>query len=278
MYKFALCNEIFQDRKWSEVCEIIASIGYQGVEIAPFTLCSDVRSVSALQRASIRNTASKAGLEVAGLHWLLVSPPGLSLTTSDMSISAETSAYLCALVDFCADLSGSVLVLGSPKQRRISPGETSVQATERLTSIIMPALQRCEKHGLTLCLEPLPPPEADLILTMQEAVEVINSIQHPNLKTILDVKSASSEFFSIPDLIERYAPYIAHFHANDANRQGPGFGNSDFIPFMEALEKVSFDGYVSVEVFDIDPDPMTVATESLAYLRKCVRQRPMNTA
>ena len=119
---------------------------------------------------------------------------------------------------------------------------------------------------ITICLEPLPAPEANYLLTLSEAVSLMERLDHPAAKTIFDVKSASSEGVPLPELVERFAPYIAHVHANDANRRGPGFGETDFRPVLAALDRVGYGGWVSVEVFDYSPDPQTIATESLGYL------------
>jgi sugar phosphate isomerase/epimerase len=266
--KYAICNETFQNWDWAATCNKVAELGYEGIEIAPFTLAEDIRNVSAHARHVFASTAKRAGLQVVGLHWLLVSPKGLSITSEDESVRAETRQYLTALVEFCADLGGSVMVLGSPAQRRLPEGNTDV-ALERLLACLTPTLERCATRNVTLCLEPLPAPEADFILTLSEAVSVIQRLQHPNLKTIFDVKSASSESRPLQDLAREFAPHIAHVHANDANRRGPGFGDTDYLPIFAALKQIQYPGYVSVEVFDYTPDPVTIARESLAYMRRC---------
>jgi sugar phosphate isomerase/epimerase len=267
---FAICNETFQRWDWERTCRFAAAVGYEGIEIAPFTLAEDIRSFSSIDRTTIRNTASQNGLEIVGLHWLLVSPKGLSVTANDVDVRIETSDYLVALVDFCAEVGGRVLVLGSPNQRRIPDGETRETAAERFLESIRPALDRANENGISICLEPLPPPEADFLLTLREARALIHQLNHPAAKTIFDVKSASSEGQPLPDLIREFAPYIAHVHANDSNRRGPGFGETDFKPVLSTLREVGYSGYVSVEVFDYSPDPETIATESLKYLKSCV--------
>ena len=266
--QYAICNETYRSWDWATTCHSVAESGYDGIEIAPFTLTADVRSLSAHARHVLANTAHRAGLAVVGLHWLLISPKGLSLTSTEVTVRQETSAYLASLVDFCADMTGKTLVLGSPAQRRIQDDASAAEATDRLITCLEPALERCEKHGITLCLEPLPPPEANLILTLEEAAGVIDRLRHPRLKTILDIKSASNEQESIPDLIHRFADVIAHVHANDVNLRGPGFGDVDFRPILAALWDIQYAGPVSVEVFDYRPDPETIARESLAYLKR----------
>ncbi len=269
--RFAICNETFQGWGWGETCAKVAELGYDAVEVAPFTLAPDVRTLDAAQRAALRRAAEANGLAVTGLHWLLVSPEGLSLTCDDAKVRAATSAYLVALVDFCADLGGTVMVLGSPKQRRVAPGSNRDEALRRLSDALTPALDRAGQAGVVICLEPLPEPEADLILTLDEAAAQIDAMAHPALQTIFDVKSASAESAQPWDLARRHGGRIAHVHANDANRRGPGFGQTDFVPIMRELKEIGYGGAVSVEVFDYSPDPVTIGRESLRYLRECLK-------
>ena len=123
--------------------------------------------------------------------------------------------------------------------------------------------------GVKLCLEPLAPAEADFINTCQEAVDILDRVGHPNLILHLDVKAMSADDAPIPELIRRHVGRTGHFHANDPNLRGPGFGDTDFVPIFRALADIDYRGWVSVEVFDYTPDPETIARESLRYMRAC---------
>ena len=79
----------------------------------------------------------------------------------------------------------------------------------------------------------------------------------------------STEDSPATELIRRHAARTAHFHANDPNLRGPGFGATDFKPIFKALRDGGYQGWVSVEVFDYKPDPETIARESLRYMREC---------
>ena len=264
--KFAICNETFQGWEWEPTCRYVAEAGYSGIEIAPFTLAEDIRTLDSGARSQIRSAADHSGLEIVGLHWLLVSPKGMSVTTADSAVRQATADYLLALVTLCAELGGKLMVFGSPAQRQIPEGETREIVAERFLESIRPALDRCAEHGITLCLEPLPQPDTNFLLTLRESRELIQQVNHPAAKTIFDVKSACSEGIPLSDLIREFSPLIAHVHANDSNRRGPGFGDTDFRPVLTTLKEVGYDGYVSVEVFDYTPDPQTIATKSLRYL------------
>lgn len=271
--KFATCNEMFEGWDLERQLAFMAEVGYQGVELAPFTVAKYVTDVPAPKRLEIAGLAQRHNVEMVGLHWLLVGPDGLHITHPDEAIRQRTVDYLKELMRFCADVGGKVLVFGSPKQRSLLEGVSRDQARAWLIEGFQDALTVASQLGVTLCLEPLPPPECNFILTTTEAIDVITTINHPQLKLVLDVKSMTGEQqltgVPIPEIIRRAAPYVAHVQANDANLGYPGSGDTDFVPIFKALREVGYDQYVSVEVFDFAPGPEAIARKSLAYLRKC---------
>jgi sugar phosphate isomerase/epimerase len=121
---------------------------------------------------------------------------------------------------------------------------------------------------VTICLEPLASAETNFINTAAEAIEFIQQFGSPNFKIILDVKAMCSEAKPIPQIIRESWPHFAHFHANDKNLKGPGFGDVDYRPVAAALKQVGYDGFVSVEVFNFDEGAETIASKSLDYLRQ----------
>jgi sugar phosphate isomerase/epimerase len=266
--KFAICNEIYQNRPLEEVFADAARLGYSGVEIAPFTLADSVNDLSAAERRRLREAAARHGIAVVGLHWLLVKPEGLHLNHPDAAIRRRTAAYFCDLVDCCADLGGSVLVVGSPKQRNVLPGVSREQAWEWTAATFRDAVRRAEDRGVTICLEPLAPAETNFINTAAEAIAFVRPFNSPRFKIILDVKAMCAETKPIPQIIRESWPHFAHFHANDRNLKGPGFGDVDFRPIAAALREVGYDGWVSVEVFNFEDGPEVIASRSIAYLRR----------
>ena len=118
--KLALCNEVLGDRELADQCEYAAALGYRGLELAPYTLDELPHKMAADKRRDIRRTIEASGLVVSGLHWLLVIPQDLSITSADVDVRAKTRQVMCSLVILCADLGGAVLVHGSPKQRWLS--------------------------------------------------------------------------------------------------------------------------------------------------------------
>ncbi|MFQ3648948.1 MAG: sugar phosphate isomerase/epimerase family protein [Gemmataceae bacterium] len=267
--RYAICNETFEGWEHARVCDYVASLGYTGLELAPFTLAERITDVSSAQRRDLRLTAERAGLQIIGLHWLLAKTTGLMLTSPDDTVRQATADYLVELAGAAADLGGDILVFGSPAQRRIPAGASRQQAMGWAVDTFRRAAPGIEAMGVKLCVEPLAPPEADFLTSAAEAIQLIQQVQSPAFRLHLDVKAMSAEKDDMPTLIQRHREQLYHFHANDPNKRGPGFGAVDFVPLLAALKAISYSGWVSVEVFDYTPDPETIATQSLAYLRKC---------
>lgn len=267
--KFSVCNELFENWDLEKVFEFVSSIGYDGVEIAPFTLADSVTEISQDQRKQIRQKAEQYGVEVVGLHWLLVKPEGLYLNHPDDGVRNRTRDYLLELIRFCGDLGGKTMVVGSPKQRNVIEGLSYQRAWELTKRTLADCVELAHERNVILCFEALPQSETNFINTAEEAVKLVREINHPNFRLMLDVKAMCSEKKPIPQIIEENRKYLVHVHANDANRRGPGFGDVDFVPIAEALKRIGYAGYVSVEVFDFRPDPETIARKSLEYLQRC---------
>ena len=266
--KFAICNEIYQGWKIEDTFAHAAKVGYDAVEIAPFTLANSVTDISAAERQRIRDSAARNHIAIAGLHWLLVKPEGLYVNHTDSAIRERTAKYFCDLVDCCADLGGTVMVIGSPKQRNVLPDVSPQQAWDWATATFRSPAKRAEERAVTLCFEPLSPTETNFINTAAEAIQFAQQFQSPNFKIILDVKAMCSESKPIPQIIRESWPHFAHFHVNDKNLKGPGFGDVDFIPIAAALKEVGYAGYASVEVFKFEEGADVIATQSLAYLKR----------
>ena len=268
--RIALCNEVLAGMPLQRQCEYAAALGYDGLEIAPFTLAASPEKISAAEAAKIRATVEASGLVVTGLHWLLIKPEGLSLTNPDAAVRARTLEVMVRLTGLCAELGGAVLVHGSPKQRQIAPGETREVALSRLRDALAQVALAAARVGVIYCIEPLSKKETALVNTIAEAAELVRSIDHPNLRTMIDCSAAGlTETDSIPSLIDRWLPtgLIAHLQVNDPNRRGPGQGEMKFAPILAALKRHNYAGTIAVEPFDYFPDGPGVAAFSVGYLR-----------
>lgn len=267
--KISICNELFQGWPIERVFDYAARLRYGGVELAPFTLAESVTDISMVERKRIFKAAESAGVEIVGLHWLLVKPEGLSINHPDGEVRKRTQDYLKELINFCGDLGGNVLVHGSPKQRTVQEGWDQSEAWKRARQTFEVCAETSERRGVLYCLEPLSQADTNFINTAGEALRMVQEISHPNLKITFDCRSASaSENAPLHQVLNGVfrSGNLGHVHVNDPNGGGPGSGQLQFTPVLKTLIDGGYQGYVSVEVFDFNPDPQTIASRSMGYL------------
>jgi sugar phosphate isomerase/epimerase len=277
--KIALCNEVLRPMAFEEQCDVAARLGYDALEVAPFTLKDDPLEIGDAEAKEYARIAHDHGLTVSGLHWLLVAPEGLSIVSADAAQRERTVRVMERMVELCALLGGSYLVHGSPKQRSVPEGSSAAEAWERARDCLAEAARRAEACGLVYCLEPLSPRETDFVNTVEDAVRMVTEIGSPGLKTMIDCSAAGqAERVSVADLIERWVPtgHIAHVQVNDPNRRGPGQGEMRFGPILRGLLEMRrqgrYDGIIAVEPFDYVPDGPGCAAYSIGYLRGILQE------
>jgi sugar phosphate isomerase/epimerase len=266
--RYAICNELFEGWPLEKTAALVAELGYQGLELAPFTLCEAVTDLSGAARSRIRRTVEDAGLSVVGLHWLLAKTEGFQLNDPAPDIRARTAQYLLALIDCCAELGGEVLIFGSPQQRDLPAGRSRAEAWKSTAEIMHSCGVRALEQGVVFCIEPLSSNETNFIVNVDEAAELVRQVDHPGFQMMVDMKAMSHDPRPIPQQIRTVHPLFQHVHLNDPNLRGPGMGDLDFQPILQTLGELNYARWLSVEVFDFTPGAEQTARDSLAYLRK----------
>ncbi len=274
-FRHAVCNEVFEKRPFANACRAIHEAGYNGIEIAPFTLAEDPVSISAAQRREYRSIMESEGLEFAGLHWLLASPPGLHVTTPDTKVRERSWQYFRGVIDLCADLGPhGIMVFGSPKQRSSTGGLDSKQSTTHLVDGLAAVASHASERGVTILLEALPKSACDVVTTLDEAAAIVRQIASPAIQTMFDTHNAIDETEPHASLVEKHYDLIRHLHVNEMDGRHPGTGSYDFKPVLEVLRRRSFPGWVSLEVFDFSAGADQIVSNSLRFLELEIRKLP----
>lgn len=267
--KISLCNEVVRDLDFAAQCSFARNLGYAGLELAPFTLDADPHQLPSSRRAELRRQAADAGIAITGLHWLLITPAGLSINTPDSATRQRTIDVMRGLVELCADLEGKVLVHGSPQQRNVAPSDSLVEAWKRARDTFAAVAGDAEAAGLVYCIEPLDPRQTNFINSVAEGVRLVEAVNNPAFRTMIDCAAAASEDLPTPELIDHWLPsgMVAHIHFNDPNRQGPGQGETRFSPIVAALRRHNYQGIIGVEPFDYVPDGPGCAARAIGYIQ-----------
>lgn len=265
--RIALCNEVIRSQSFERQCASAAALGYDGLEVAPFTLGENPHLLPVSRRVELRRAAAEAGVVLTGLHWLLVEPSGLSIT--EPAAASRTADVMERLIGLCADLGGTYMVHGSPAQRRL-PQQGRADAMKLASRLLGEAARQARRLGITYCLEPLAPPDANFATTIAEAVAIMGQTGDGALRTMIDTSAAGNGEAETPEsLIERWMPQgvLAHVHLNDPNRRGPGEGAMRFAPVLAALRAQDYAGWIGIEPFVYVPDGESCAARAIGYVR-----------
>lgn len=267
LFRHALCNELYEHRPFPDVCRAARRAGYTGLEIAPFTLAEDPAALPAARRRELCAALASEGLAFVGLHWLLVSPKGLHVTTPDRALRDKSWDYLRRLADLCADLGpDGVMVFGSPKQRGATGGLSPADATRLLADGLAALAPHAAARGVTVLLEPLSPDQTDVVTTLDEAAAIVRQVASSGLATMFDCHNARAERDPHPVLVDRHFDLIRHVHLNEIDGRHPGTGRYDFKSLLDVLARRGYQGWLSLEVFDFSSGADRIAGESLRYM------------
>jgi D-psicose/D-tagatose/L-ribulose 3-epimerase len=267
LLRHAICNEAFENWPFADACRAIRAAGYSGVEIAPFTLADDPAKLPPAQRRECRDLIASEGLQFAGLHWLMVSPKGLHVTTPDAGLRCRSWQHIRHLIDLCADLGpDGILVFGSPKQRSTTGGLTRAEATRHFVDGLASVAPHASERGVTILMEALPLFQCDVVTSLGEAAALVRQIDHPAIRTMFDCHNAIDEAEPHAVLVERYYDLIRHIHVNELDGRHPGTGSYDFKPVFDVLRSHEYGGWISLEAFDFTAGAETIARKSLRHL------------
>jgi sugar phosphate isomerase/epimerase len=267
-FKYSVCNEVFEKWDFAQTCRAIREAGFEGIEISPFTLAEHLDQISPARRRELKDIIRSEGLAFAGLHWLLVTPKGLHVTTSDRETRVRSWDYVRKLVDLCADLGdGGIMVFGSPKQRG-TQGNTAGEATQNLKDGLASIAPHAGERGVTILIEALPGKDTDVVNTLGQAVRILEEIDHPAVQTMFDFHNTPDEREPFEALVKRYYSHIRHIHVNEMDGRYPGTGSTDYVPVFQTLVDLKYSRWISLEVFDFKPGPVEIARATMQFYRE----------
>jgi len=270
--RLSICNEVFSGMDVTEIFLHVKRFGYHGVEVAPFTLASNVEKISMDRGWEIRRKAVESGIEVVGTHWVLVCDKNVNLFNDSGEVRREAVEYLAKVIEFTSEIGGRIVVFGSPKQRSIPSKEVFKRAWDSAVSAFRDIGDSAKEKMVVFCIEPLSKDQTNFINNVSEAIKFITGVNHENIRLILDVRSMCEEKRSFKDIIKEGRTYLKHFHANDCNGYIPGSGSANYKEIVQGLIETDYSGYLSVEVFDYKPNAETIAVRSLENLKKFFRE------
>jgi sugar phosphate isomerase/epimerase len=205
-----------------------------------------------------------AALPVAAANCLV---PGDLKITGEAADLAALKAYMTNVLRRAGEAGTKTLVFGSGGARNVPEHFDRQRARQQIIEFASMSATLAANYGVTLVVEPLNRGECNIINSVGEAMDYVRTVNHPNLKCLVDTFHFWKESEPLEHLKEA-ASQLRHVHVADlAGRVGPGLsGTSDYRPVFAILKAAGYTGAVSVEAigFDLARDGNKV----LAHLRR----------
>ena len=240
----------------------LGNLGYDGVELM-------VRDPDLLDAESIRRSLDANGLRLAGLcSGHVFGDDGLGLVGPDPQICQQAMQRLERFVDFAAVFgTGTLVNIG----RSRGPGFARDRAgtLEQMAAAFRELAEYAAPRGVRLVLEPINVLQASYIHTSQDGIEMVQRVDHPNFRLMLDTYHMNIEDVDIYASIRQAAPYLSFIHFADNNRHWPGSAHLDFEKVIAVLGEIGYTGFASLEILPW-PNPDEAARASIEYLRRYI--------
>lgn len=223
----------------------IKNMGFDVVEIP-------VEDPDVIDGEKVKEALGEHGLEavVCGAFG-----PGRDFTNEDPAVHQQCFDYMDSLMDFCTswnlDFVAGPMYSAVGKARLVPPDQKKKEWELAVTNLRKVAEKAADK-GLELAIEPLNRFESDLINTTADAVRLINDINHPAAKIMVDGFHMSIEEKNLEEAIKLAGDDLIHVQTSENYRGTPGTGQTDWDSFRRGLEAIDYEGIVSIESFTSD--------------------------
>ena len=240
-------------------CKKAAEFGFDAVELfvsGPNAVDTDhLRSLLEHNDLSLAAVGTGAGMV----------KHGLSLTSTDASRREKAIRFVQDMIDFGGPF-GAPAIIGS-MQGKWSNDLRKKSALDLLRAALNPLGEHASQYNCPLIYEPLNRYETNLICTVADGVDFLQTLSTVNVKLLADLFHMNIEESNLPDAIQTGASSIGHVHFVDSNRRPAGNGHLDFMSIAIALQKIDYDRYASVEAFPF-PDPDLAAKQAITAYNK----------
>lgn len=178
--------------------------------------------------------------------------PDRDLTHEDPAVHKTCFDYITQCLDLCnawdAGFLAGPMYSAVGKARMVSAEQRKTE-WERAVKNIEKVSRMAQERNLSIALEPLNRFESDLINTAEDVMRLIRDVNHPSAKVLLDGFHMAIEERNIEEAIVTAGDKLIHVQVSENYRGTPGTGQTPWHFYKKGLEKINYQGAVSIESF-----------------------------
>jgi len=214
--------------------------GFDGVEIP-------TGDYTPAEQGAIRRALAEHGLACTVATLLT---PEHDPIADDPGIRRAAREKLRRDIEVADGLGAEVLVgpMHSGHKRFTGRGPTR-EELERCVGFLGDAGQEAANASLRLAVEPLNRFECYFLNTAEQALALVEAVDHPAVGVLYDTHHAHIEERDAADAIASLGSRLSHFHVSESHRGTPGTGSVDWAGSFRALREAGFAGWLVIEAF-----------------------------
>jgi len=246
-----------------KVASLVAKAGFDALEISPWI----PRKLSRADIKSLRMSLHRSGLAFSG--FTSIYPPEMTLASPSGASRRKNIIYTKRLVQLTRSLGGKLVVWGSGRSRNIPKDVPFRKGQARIVELLRASGEVADQMDVKIAIEPLNRFESTIIHNIGEALSLARLVNRRSVGVVYDTFHTSLEEDSFTKPILVAGERLAAVHISDCNRKIPGKGHIDFPPIFDALKKVGYQGYVTLEAI-LSPNPRQDLMAARKYMENMI--------
>ena len=230
----------FTFEELNETAARMAEVGFDIIELP-------IETIDAYDYEKAAEIVRNHGL---GITVAAAMAPGRDLIHPDENMRETGLAYIRHCIEATKILGATNLIgafYSSVGRTWHSTAEERVRDLDLLVAQLSSLSTYAADHGVVLCLEPLNRFETSFINLTSQGIEVIDRVDNPSCRLLLDTFHMNIEELSLGDAIRSAGSRIGHFHACENNRGVPGAGHVPWTDVAQALKDINYNGPIVIE-------------------------------
>jgi 5-keto-L-gluconate epimerase len=246
------------------VIPALTALGYTGIEL-------QTRKPDEFDWKAVKKKCVDAGLTIVGISTGPIGiEDGLYICHKDADGRQQAIERYKTVLDLAGEWGVDSSIGGF--RGRASMMESRVAALDHFRQTVGDLATYAKSKGRRIVLEPQCRINTDFLMTMQETVEFIQSMEMDGIDNLVleaDMFHQALEEKSIVAAMITARPYLAHVQLGDSNRLAPGQGFLPWRDIIEVLRALKYDAWLSME-FTQKPDSPTCAKQAMEFIRPLV--------
>ena len=249
----------------------LSKFGYDGVEFVGEPTKVDTREI----RELLKKYQIKASCVIP------IYTARRDLVSANESIRRGAINYVKDCIKMAQEIEAPVVIVAPSACMKVYPEVTPEQEWGWAVAGIGEAGEYAASLGIKLALEAWNRYETYFLNRLDQALELVKAVNLNNVGIMADLFHMNIEEASMAKAITKAGNKLLHIHIADSNRAAPGQGHTDFRPIVEALKKINYEGYLTMELLPAAADPFAAmkvrkceeffdqyARESIEYMKK----------